>query len=233
MIDALIVAGGKGLRMKARQRKQYLLLCGRPILTHTLQAFDRCPAIQRIYAIAPADELEFCRQNIQGPAELTKEIIWVAGGTRRQDSVWNGLRAIHNPDGIVLIHDGVRPLVSQSLIRACVEGARKWGACIPVLGASDTLKRVNSAGYIEHTITREGIHMAQTPQAFRLALIRHAHETAIDNRWLATDDASLLERLGAAVHVVEGERRNIKITGPEDLELAETYLKSDASSSIG
>jgi 2-C-methyl-D-erythritol 4-phosphate cytidylyltransferase len=230
MIDALIVAAGKGLRMKAQQRKQYLLLSGLPILTHSLKAFDLCADVSRIYVSLPEPEIDFCRAELIAPAGLSKEVIVVAGGARRQDSVLNGLRAISNSDGIVLIHDGVRPLVSQSLIRTCIDGARDWGACIPAIEAFDTLKKVNPAGYIESTVARKGIQMAQTPQAFRLALIRQAHETAIRKGWTATDDASLLERMGATVHVIEGSRYNIKITKPTDLELAETYLKFLVSS---
>ena len=225
MIDALIVAAGKGLRMKTQQRKQYLLLDGQPILSHSLQAFDLCNDIGRIFVALPATEIDFRRKKIIAPTGLSKEVIMVAGGARRQDSVLNGLHAIPDSDGIVLIHDGVRPLVSQTLIRSCIDGARNWGACIPAIEAFDTLKRVNSAGCIENTVARKGIQLAQTPQAFRLALIRQAHETALLKGWTATDDASLVERMGAAVHITKGSRYNIKITEPDDLVLAETYLK--------
>ena len=224
MIDALIVAAGKGLRMKAQQRKQYLLLSGQPILVYSLKAFDRCTDVGRIYVSLPEAEIDFCRNKLIAPAGLSKEVIVVAGGARRQESVLYGLQAISNADGIVLIHDGVRPLVTQSLIQSCIEGARRWGACIPAIDAFDTLKKVNPAGCIESTVAREGIQMAQTPQAFRLALIRHAHETAIRKGWTATDDASLIERMGATVHVIKGSPYNIKITKPDDLVLAETYL---------
>jgi 2-C-methyl-D-erythritol 4-phosphate cytidylyltransferase len=226
MIDALIVAAGKGRRMKTRQPKQYMELAGRPILTRTLLAFDRHTEIDRIFLVLPETDIAECRASLITRARLDKEVATVAGGNHRQASVVNGLRSIPDQDGIVLIHDGVRPLVTQSLISACIDGARKWGACIPAIEAFDTLKKVHSDGTIERTVPRQRIVMAQTPQAFRLALIRQAHETAISRGWLATDDASLMEQTGAAVHVIDGSRHNLKITRPEDVALAEAYLKS-------
>lgn len=226
MIDALIVAAGKGRRMKTRQPKQFMELAGEPILTRTLKAFDRHAKIDRIFVVLPETDIAECRASLIAQAGLSKETAVVAGGDHRQASVANGLRFIPDKDGIVLIHDGVRPLVSQSLISDCIEGARKWGACIPAIEAYDTLKEVRSDGSIERTVPRQRIVMAQTPQAFRLALIRQAHETAVRHGWLATDDASLLEQVGAAVHVIEGSRHNLKVTRSEDLALAEACLKS-------
>ncbi len=226
MIDALIVAAGKGRRMKIRKPKQFLELAGRPILTRTLKAFDRHPEIDRVIVVLPDSEIADWSTSLIAHAVLNKEVTIVAGGNHRQASVMNGLRSIPDEDGIVLIHDGVRPMVPQSLIGACIEGARKWGACIPAIEAFDTLKKVRSDGSIERTVPRQRIVMAQTPQAFRLALIRQAHAAAIRYGWLATDDASLLEQMGAAVHVIEGSRYNLKVTRPEDLALAEACLKS-------
>jgi 2-C-methyl-D-erythritol 4-phosphate cytidylyltransferase len=226
MTDALIVAAGKGRRMKTQLPKQYTVLDGRPILIRTLQAFDRHAEIDRIFVVLPQADIDGCRASSIAQARIGKAVTIVAGGNHRQASVVNGLRAIPDQDGIVLIHDGVRPLVTRSLISACIEGARRWGACIPAIEAYDTLKKVRPDGLIDRTVSRQRIVMAQTPQAFRLALIRRAHETAVDRGWLATDDASLLEKIGAAVHVIEGSRDNIKITRPEDLALAEIFLKS-------
>jgi 2-C-methyl-D-erythritol 4-phosphate cytidylyltransferase len=226
MIDALIVAGGIGRRMKASLPKQYMALDGRPILTRTLQAFDRHAEIDRIFVVLPESDIARYRTSLIDRAGIGKAVAVVAGGDHRQASVANGLRSIPDKDGIVLIHDGVRPMVTRSLISACIEGARRWGACIPAIEAHDTLKKVGSDGLIERTVPRQRIVMAQTPQAFRLALIRQAHQSAIDHGWLATDDASLLEQMGATVHVIEGSRHNLKVTRPEDLALAEAYLKS-------
>jgi 2-C-methyl-D-erythritol 4-phosphate cytidylyltransferase len=225
MISALIVAGGRGLRMGSAQRKQYLNLLGRPILVRTLQVFDQCLHIQRILVVVPRSEIEYCEQNIITDAGLRNQVILVEGGQRRQDSVFNGLQFLGaDEEGLVLIHDGVRPFVSAALIEACIKGAVQWGACIPAVMAVDTPKKIDSRGVITQTVPREQLHMAQTPQAFNLSLIQRAHRQARRLGRQATDDASLVEALGIAVHVIPGLRENIKITTPEDLVYAEALL---------
>jgi 2-C-methyl-D-erythritol 4-phosphate cytidylyltransferase len=135
------------------------------------------------------------------------------------------LQHLGDDQGVVLIHDGVRPLVSMDLIHDCIHGALQWGACIPGIPAVDTLKRIDTQGNILGTMPRESIRMAQTPQAFSLPIIRRAHLEARRLGREATDDASLVEALGLPVHVVAGSRENIKITTPEDLAYAEALLK--------
>jgi 2-C-methyl-D-erythritol 4-phosphate cytidylyltransferase len=225
MISALIVAAGKGLRMGAAQRKQYLQLCDRPLLVHTLQAFDQCSEFQTILLVVPKTEMEFCEKEILPTASLNHRVKLIAGGRRRQDSVFNGLQYLGDGQGVVLIHDGVRPLVSMALIRDCIQGAMQWGACLPVVQAVDTLKQIDSHGNILCTMSRESIRMAQTPQAFSLAIILRAHREARRLNREATDDASLVEALGVSVHAIAGSRENIKITTPEDLAYAEALLK--------
>lgn len=226
MITALIVAAGMGLRMQSVQRKQYLDLLGTPILVRTLKAFDQCARIQRILIAVPQSEIEFCRQEIIPAAGLNREVALIAGGRRRQDSVFNGLQALETGEGVVLIHDGVRPLVSVSLIEACIQGAVQWGACIPTLTTADTPKQVDDRNIVVKTVPRRELHMAQTPQAFTLSLIRRAHQQARSTGLEATDDASLVEALGINVHVIPGLRENIKITTPEDLIYAEAILRA-------
>ncbi len=225
MISALIVAAGQGLRMGSAQRKQYLDLLGRPILVRTLQAFDQCLRIQRLLVVVPQSEMNFCEQEIIPAAELKNRVIVIEGGKRRQDSVFNGLQFLGSEEGLVLIHDGVRPLVSIALIEACIQGAVQWGACIPAVMAVDTPKQIDARGIITHTVPRERLHMAQTPQAFNLPLIYRAHWEARRLGREATDDASLVEALGVAVHVIPGLHENIKITTPEDLVYAEALLR--------
>lgn len=227
MIAALIVAAGKGVRMGACQPKQYLPLGGRPILLHTLKAFDACPAVDRIVLVVDPGQIAHCRQQVISDVAFRADTILVPGGPRRQDSVCNGLDLL-DEDGIVLIHDGVRPLVHTDLINDCIDGARKWGACIPAVPVTDTLKRVDPQGVVERTVPRDALYMAQTPQAFKLSLIKAAHRLARQHHWQATDDASLVEQMGAAVHVIPGAHANIKITTPEDLRRAETLLGRSA-----
>ena len=233
MAVALIVAAGQGVRMGGKVKKQYLALAGRPLLSHSLEVFDLCPKIEAIFLILPPDDIDFCRENILTPLDPLKKIHLVSGGAERQDSVYNGLRAIDDVDAdgrengsdIVIIHDGVRPFVTGRQIEESVAGAISAGACILGVPVSDTLKRVGPAGVIDRTLERDTIWFAQTPQAFRRDLIREAHDHARQTGYRATDDASLVEHLGYPVSIIPGSRYNLKITRKEDLELAWAILQ--------
>jgi 2-C-methyl-D-erythritol 4-phosphate cytidylyltransferase len=220
-VFAIIVAAGKGLRMNDSQKKQYLCVAGVPVIVHTLRVFNSCDAIDKIFLVIPKEDFDFCRDKIISVVGSIKEIILVAGGPRRQDSVYNGLQALQADDNIVVIHDGVRPLVTREQLKACINAAHKHGAC-----AFDTLKRVNTADTIIETLDRDTIWLAQTPQAFQYDLIIKAHKHARQHGLKATDDASLVEQLGLEVKIIEGSRRNIKITNPDDLKLARILLKN-------
>jgi 2-C-methyl-D-erythritol 4-phosphate cytidylyltransferase len=233
MNRAIIVAAGQGLRMHTDRRKQFLYLSGQPILMHTLCIFDACCDIDQLIVVVPSEEIPYCQEKILKPAGLDGEVSLVAGGKRRQDSVYNGLASIADDNGIVLIHDGVRPLVSKKIINACIQGALRWGSCIPVIPPVDTPKQVNETGVISRTIDRKVLRMAQTPQAFQLPIIRKAHQTAIKNGWQATDDASLVERLGLDVHIVQGMQENLKITTAQDMALAQFYLSQRCTTEDG
>jgi len=226
MITALIVAAGQGARMGGPRRKQYIAIDGRPILQLTLKAFDACRHIDALVLVVPGEEIGFCRDAIVAGAIVNHQVTMVAGGERRQDSVYLGLQAIRDEEeAIVLIHDGVRPFVTRRLIEACIAGAREWNACVPALEVTDTIKQINSSGIIETTLPRETLRSVQTPQAFRLAWIKDAHEKALQMGWQATDDAHLVERMGKEVHVVPGDANNIKITTPDDLQRAEFFYR--------
>jgi 2-C-methyl-D-erythritol 4-phosphate cytidylyltransferase len=219
-VSAIIVAAGQGRRMAGDQRKQYLALAGLPILTRTLMVFDRCDTIDEIILVVPEGDIGFCRETILKPEGLSRKIDLVPGGERRQDSVFNGLLAV-NPDcRIIVIHDGVRPFVQNDHITACIAGARQFGACITGVPACETLKQVDTSDHIIRTLKRDDVWLAQTPQAFRYDLIRKAHDRARIENFSATDDASLVERLGGTVKIITGSRNNIKITVKEDLEIA-------------
>ena len=224
MIQALIVAGGSGSRMRSPIKKQYLHLEGLPLLAHTVMTFDRIDRLDRIVLAVPREDIQKCRDDILGPLTLAHDVQLVAGGRRRQDSVVNGLNAMDGEDGLVMIHDGVRPFVTDALIERCLTGAQAAGACIPAIPATDTLKSVGPNGYILETLNRKAIHLAQTPQTFNLGLIKRAHQYALDNGFSATDDASVAEFAGASVMVVPGDPYNIKITTPHDLAVAKVIL---------
>jgi 2-C-methyl-D-erythritol 4-phosphate cytidylyltransferase len=231
MVYAIIVAGGKGIRMSDALRKQYIILDGLPLLTRTLSVFNRCELIDQIIVAVPEDDIEFCRSQIIADADMQKEISLVIGGPQRQDSVFNSLKTIEADDGIVLIHDGVRPFVKPAHLVACIIGAKNHGACILGIPAFDTVKHVNAKHEIICTPQRDILWLAQTPQAFQLKLIKNAHLAAKQENFIGTDDASLVERLGAVVKIIPGSRSNIKITDPEDLQLAQAILKDWSASS--
>ena len=226
MVSAIIVAAGQGTRMQGEQRKQYLSLAGIPILARTLAVFDKCDPIKQIILVIPQDDFNFCQENILEPAGLTLKIIMAPGGERRQESVFNGLKEVDTTCSIVVIHDGVRPFVQNEQLIECIDGARESGACIMGVPAYETLKQVDASAHILRTLKRDDVWLAQTPQAFRHDLIRKAHDRARMEGYSATDDACLVERLGAPVKIITGSRNNIKITIKEDLEMANWLLAS-------
>jgi 2-C-methyl-D-erythritol 4-phosphate cytidylyltransferase len=225
-IFALIPAAGMGKRMGAGSNKQYLLMGGMPILAHTLRVFEEAPFVDGIFVVSPEQEIPFCRSEVVERYGFTKVRAIVAGGAERQHSVLNGLNAMQGvePDDLVLIHDGVRPFVTADIIKKAAETAHEFGGAVVAVPVKDTVK-VARSGVIAETPPREQLWLAQTPQAFRFGLIHAAHLRAQAEGFLGTDDASLLEREGWPLRVVMGDYRNIKITTPEDMALAEAFLK--------
>jgi 2-C-methyl-D-erythritol 4-phosphate cytidylyltransferase len=228
-VIALIPAAGMGKRMAAGINKQYLLLNDKPIVAHTLSIFEDAPFVDDIYLIIPEEEILYCREHVVERYGFAKVRSIVPGGAERQHSVLNGLRAVENAldDDLVLIHDGVRPFVPVHVLERALEVAGAHDGALVAVPAKDTVKIVTE-GIIRETPPRESLWLAQTPQAFRYGVIRAAHEIADAEGFLGTDDAMLVERLGKDIHVVLGDYRNIKITTPEDLILAEAFLRQAA-----
>jgi 2-C-methyl-D-erythritol 4-phosphate cytidylyltransferase len=223
-VVVLIPAAGMGRRMGAAVNKQYLPLNDRPILAHTIALFDNHPRVDRIHVIIPAAEMAQCRAEVLEPCGFRKVGELIAGGAERQDSVRNGLLACGaETDDIVLIHDGVRPLLPATLVDRIVDRVMADGACVVGVPVKDTIKQVRD-GRITGTPDRRFLWQAQTPQAFRFGQILRAHEQAVEDGFCGSDDASLVERLGLPVGIVKGSYRNIKITTPEDLLLARAFL---------
>jgi 2-C-methyl-D-erythritol 4-phosphate cytidylyltransferase / 2-C-methyl-D-erythritol 2,4-cyclodiphosphate synthase len=220
---ALIVAAGRGARFGAGDPKQFQTLVDRPMLVWSLEAFQRCPAIDDVLLVVPGPLVQRARE-LLAPRALHKLVGVCAGGRERVDSVRAGLDALPAGAELVAIHDAARPLVSPALIARVVEAARISKAAIPALPVRDTIKRGPAGGAIAATAAREDLHLAQTPQVFDVGLVRRAHASA---RRGVTDDAQLVEELGYPVRLVEGEARNFKITVPADLELAESLLRGE------
>ena len=210
--------------MESPKAKQYLPLAGLPILSRTLLAFDLCPAIDAIFLAVSAQEQQYCRRKIVDPLKLSTALTIVSGGKSRQESVHNGLAAMDSGDHWVGIHDGVRPFITPGQIEACFKTAQAKGSCILGLPVAETIKQVDEKGIVRQTVRRSGVWLAQTPQVFRLSDIRKAHADARRRAYHATDDASLVERIGMPVVVVAGSRYNIKITTNDDLLLAEAIV---------
>lgn len=210
--------------MQSVARKQYMMLGDRPVLAHTLDAFQECRVVEAIYLVIPEGDDSFCKREIIEPLRLTKPIRLVSGGATRQESVYNGLNAMDEQFGLVVIHDGVRPFVTPDHIAECIRVAREHGGCILGIPASDTMKTVDDDGRVVTTLKRDVIRMAQTPQAFVYKLIIRAHLAAQKESYVGSDDAELMEKCGEVVRVIPGDPHNIKITTPEDLKLAEALL---------
>lgn len=222
-VVAIIPAAGAGRRMGSAVEKQFLPLRGIPILAHTLRVFDKSPVIDGIVLVVAPQQRLALESEVLGPYPCEKLLRVVDGGPERQDSVANGLRATPPECDLVVVHDGVRPLVSIDLLEAVVEAAHHYGAAIAAIPAGDTVKQVESKKVVA-TLERETIWLAQTPQVFRASLLRKAYEKAAQEQATVTDDAALVERIGAPVHLVHGSPDNIKVTTPSDVVLAEAIL---------
>ena len=238
----VIPAAGLGTRMSApasalkSKSKQFFELQGTPILIHTLRKFDECTRVDEIVVALRGNETAGFDSLIAGE-RFRKPIHVVEGGEHRQDSVANALRSLKaSADDIVLVHDAVRPFIDQETILGVIEGVQKYGAVIAGIPAIDTVKQVDrtaDGAVVVATVPRERMVLAQTPQGFHFAVIRKAFDEALADGFVGTDEASLIERSGRTVHVVMGSPRNIKITTPADLDLAELYVSQDERRKVG
>jgi 2-C-methyl-D-erythritol 4-phosphate cytidylyltransferase len=241
-VVAIIPAAGLGTRMasapsargkKPASSKQFTELGGTPILIHTLRQFASSPEVSEIYVALRANEIAGFRARLEKEAKdvLAKRVHLVEGGEHRQQSVANAMASISAAadDDIVLVHDAVRPFVTGEIIHDVIVAAQKYGAAIAGMPAVDTVKQVertSEGALITATLPRERVVLAQTPQGFRYDVLKKAFDEANADGFSGTDEASLVERSGHQVAVVMGSPRNIKITSPADMELAEFYLKS-------
>jgi len=241
-VIVIIPAAGLGTRMapmpsaldtktkKPHPSKQFSELAGTPIVIHTLRKFAAVDAVSEIWIALRENEIAGFRERLAKDApDVKKKVELVAGGEHRQQSVEHALNAISAAaEDVVLVHDAVRPLVTAEIIHEVIEAAKKYGAALAALPAVDTVKQVErtaEGAIVKATIPRAGVVLAQTPQGFHYGVIKKAFDEATADGFMGTDEASLVERSGHEVFVVMGSPRNIKITNPGDMELAEFYLR--------
>jgi 2-C-methyl-D-erythritol 4-phosphate cytidylyltransferase len=222
---AVILAGGSGKRINSHLPKQYLPVGDCPLLVHTIRIFELSSIIHDILLVVPKEDIPRVESLIVEPNGFSKIGRIVAGGHERQDSVKNGLDAVGDDTDIVLIHDGVRPFITEELIRLTVREAFNHGAATVGVPVKETVKRVDQAGWILETLDRQVIWLTQTPQAFQRSIIQEAYQRAYRDHFYGTDDASLVERMGHPVRMIKATYDNIKITTQEDLLLAELLIK--------
>jgi len=227
-VTTIIPAAGRGERMKIEKvSKQYLPLGGRPILVHTLLAFEECPFVEEIVLAIGEAEIDYCRRDIVKRFGLRKVKRVVVGGERRQDSVYNALKMVREDCRIVLIHDSVRPFITREIIQRTIEETKVHKAVATAIPVTDTIKEGNGMGFVERTLNRDRLWSIQTPQGFEINLIKEACSRAQEENFYGTDEASLVERIGHPVKVIEGSHENIK----EDLIIAEAILRERGSGS--
>ncbi len=222
---AIVLAAGSGKRMNSKVHKQYLIIQNRPVLYYSLKAFEDS-AVDEIVLVVGKGEEKFCRKEIVDKYGISKVKAIVEGGKERYHSVFEGLKQTSDAD-YVLIHDGARPFVNQDIIRRCMQEVQKYQACVVGMPVKDTIKIADEGGYAKQTPDRKNVWMIQTPQTFSYALIYEAYEEMLKTEDTAiTDDAMVLERIkGKKSKLIEGSYRNIKITTPEDLLIANVYLQ--------
>ena len=228
-ITAVVLAAGAGKRMHSDVHKQYMMLAGRPVLFYALQAFAES-AVTDIVVVVGAGEIDYCRKEIVEKYHIQKVCAVVEGGRERYHSVYEGLKAADGSD-YVLIHDGARPLVSADIIKRSMQAVKEYRACVAGMPGKDTIKIADEDGYAKLTPERSKVWQIQTPQSFSYPLVYEAYRKMLaDEDSAITDDAMVVERMtNQPVKLIEGNYRNIKITTPEDMLIAEMYLKQGAS----
>jgi len=224
--SVIIVAAGKGKRMNISVNKQFIDISGKPLIARTIEKFQNLKFINEIIVVVGEDEIDYCKKNIIERYNFTKVSKIIAGGSERQESVYNGIKNVNSSSEIIMIHDGARPFIPDDIVYNAIEETKKNDATVVAVPVKDTIKIVSEKGFIEKTLDRSVIWSMQTPQTFKKDLIVMAHEKALKNNFLGTDDSVLAEQVGYQVKIVKGSFLNIKITTQEDLITAEAIIKN-------
>ena len=224
MVTAIFPAAGASKRMGGGVNKNFLKLMGEPILIRTLKTFSRVKRVNFLIVVVAAHEVETVEKLLRGATELKPWRVTV-GGSERQFSIANGLKLLPDDAEIILVHDAARPLIGTRTIDEVIDAAQEFGGAIAAVPSKDTIKIVDAQGFVKHTPPRSELVAVQTPQGFRREILLQAYEKAARENFLGTDDASLVERLGARIKIVNGGYENLKVTTPEDIFVAETLLR--------
>lgn len=231
-ITAIVLAAGSGSRMKSKTKKQFMEIKGKPVIWYSLFEFEKS-GVDEIILVTGKEDIDYCKKEIVEKYNLKKIKNVVAGGSERYESVYNGLKEVTG--NIVLIHDGARPLINNEIIERSIEGTIKSDACVVGVPVKDTIKRANKEGYIIDTPNRSELWITQTPQSFKTDLVKMAYkkmkeELEKGNTTLnITDDAMVVEEFTTnQVRFVQGDYKNIKVTTPEDIDIAELFIELDA-----
>jgi 2-C-methyl-D-erythritol 4-phosphate cytidylyltransferase len=222
---AIIVAGGSGKRVGSDLPKQFLPLAGKPMIFYSLETLERSSFIDSITLVLPEDKIAYFSSTLLVKHPLSKLKNIIPGGATRQDSTWAGFKSVDEKVDLVAVHDAARPFVDLPTIERCILATQEMGASLAACKASDTLKETNEEGLVLRTLDRTKIYHAQTPQVFRYSVLKEALKWAYANHFQATDEASLVEKIGKPVKIVETDSSNMKLTTPTDFLVAEALLR--------
>lgn len=223
-LRVVIAAAGSATRMGSKINKPYMLLKSRPVLAYSLDIFEEFNLVDDIVIVANPQEIDYCKREIVEKYGYRKVSQVVAGGKMRQDSVRVGLRQLGQDTDFIAVHDGARPFLTHELLEKLLKAAEQWGAAIPGVMPKDTLKFVDRDEFVRQTLDRSSVVAIQTPQLFKFEELLAAYNQAYEEGFIATDDAALFENYIGRVKIVPGDYRNIKITTPEDLKIAEVLV---------
>jgi 2-C-methyl-D-erythritol 4-phosphate cytidylyltransferase len=224
MVTAIVLAAGRSTRMGGGPNKQFIELCGKPLIYHALAAFEQCCVVDKIILVRRPDYAQQAEQIVRDFG-FQKVSVFTDGGPERQNSVWNGLEKCDAATEIVAVHDGARPLVTPALIESTIASAHASGTGIAATKVVDTIKEANEDKTVIRTVDRTKLWAVQTPQTVRFSLLREAYTKVFEKQIVVTDEAAAVQLLGHAVHLVETPFLNLKVTTPADLAIAEALLR--------
>ena len=232
MISCIVLAAGAGHRMGYSDNKVCMPLGQYTVLQWNIQHMKQWDGLQEVIVVVADQERSYIEDQVEA-MQVPWTVKYAIGGAERQDSVASGLLQVSDTADIVLVHDGARPLATKDLARRTIEGAKEYGAVVPAIPVVDTIKRVDADGVVKETLVRSELYAMQTPQGFQRSVLLEAHAYAKEYDYQGTDDVSLVEFQGRPVRIVEGDRKNIKLTVPEDVVMAKKYLGVEQMMRIG